>query len=257
MAMKNERGVMLLRASLGSVFLWFGIDKLINSGYWFMWTPQYLQGIMEALLGQQGMMVFIKSLGVLEMLIGAALVFGAYVKLASLLASAFLLLTIVSLGVFPVIRDVGLLGVSLYLYLLPGKDTGPRISVGDPKALVMIAGLAIAALTASFVFGSTGTEQKEGQDMLSILNPSDGSSLGPGKLDAEVRLLVEPDKIGANHVHIKLDDVVMDAIYVENSQTLKTTLNILPGNHKLSAYLAMSDHREIEGSSDSVRFSAG
>ncbi len=253
--MQLKDSTLLLRASLGFVFLWFGIDKLIHTSYWFMWVPKYISSSIESSIGQGGFYSIVMGMGVFEAAIGAALIGGVYVRTASLLASAFLALTVVSLGVVPVLRDVGLLGMSVYLYLLPDSNER-KIS---KSSLTLVALLAMAAFAASFASGSASPPMATGQiagaenEILSITYPFEGSEVTSGPLEIVVDVKAEPKQIGANHVHIKLDGNVIDAIYIQKAGEVKSTVKVVSGSHEISAYIALIDHREI-GISSSIKF---
>lgn len=114
---KYERfSPLTLRISLGILFLFFGIDKLINPNSWIGWVPRWIWGVMD-------IDFFILSQGILEALIGALLVGGLFTRIVAAIASILMLLIIVSIGFNDIaIRDIGLLGASLSLILLGGGE---------------------------------------------------------------------------------------------------------------------------------------
>ena len=113
MAPENLRDL-LLRIPLATVFLWFGVDKFFNTGYWAMWVPQPIHTGLEGVLQGEIFPSFIYGLGVFEISVGTALIFGFFVRQVAAIASAFLVLIIATSGLNPAtIRDVGLLGPTI------------------------------------------------------------------------------------------------------------------------------------------------
>jgi uncharacterized membrane protein YphA (DoxX/SURF4 family) len=110
---KNELVIVILRFAIGSVFLWFGIDKWLHPELWYGWVPgwlwQYLPVSPE---------VFMYANGAFEFLVGILLVAGRLVWLAAAASGLFLLSIFVFLGSNEVtIRDMGLLGGCLALFV--------------------------------------------------------------------------------------------------------------------------------------------
>ena len=106
--MKKEEAVsLLLRFSLGFVFLWFGIDKFVHPEIWAGWMPSWL------VLPQTQ---FIYALGVVETVIGLCLVLRVAVSVAACAAAFLLACIIVSVPWSEIsVRDIGLLGAVLAL----------------------------------------------------------------------------------------------------------------------------------------------
>lgn len=115
---------LILRLGLGVVFLIFGLDKFrseeVQLASWADWVP----GWFSMLIGGQ-VKGFIYVLGVFEVLVGLAFLTGYLLFWAALLASLFLLATVLlsTSGPFfghidqSTIRDIGLLGGTLSLML--------------------------------------------------------------------------------------------------------------------------------------------
>lgn len=118
-----ELMTMLLRLSGGSVFLWFGIDKWIHPESWFGYVPDWLWPL-TPVGAEETMIIF----GILEFLIGAALIMGKYVREAAILAVVQLLAILVVTGANELtVRDVGLMGIYLALIIEDDRHAKRRI----------------------------------------------------------------------------------------------------------------------------------
>jgi uncharacterized membrane protein YphA (DoxX/SURF4 family) len=106
---------LFLRLGLTFVFLWFGIDKFVNPGYWInAWVPLWFQGILASLGIETLNFIYIN--GIFEIVIGLGFLFNLFVKFFAFLAILFLLLVVFSFGLNEVtVRDVGLAGGVLAL----------------------------------------------------------------------------------------------------------------------------------------------
>ena len=107
---KNDLGMLLLRIGLGSVFLWFGIDKFIHPNIWVSYIPQWFPMMMPV-------SAFILLLGIVETLVGTLVLLGLFTRIAAGVSAFMLIPIIISLGVNEIgVRDFGLfllaLGVS-------------------------------------------------------------------------------------------------------------------------------------------------
>ena len=104
---KNDLGLLLLRIGLGSVFLWFGIDKFFHASVWQHYIPAWFPMLIPA-------SAFILLMGVVETVVGAFVFFGLFTRLAAGLASLMLIPIIFSLGYNEIgVRDFGLLFLAL------------------------------------------------------------------------------------------------------------------------------------------------
>lgn len=112
---------LFLRLGLAFVFLWFGIDKLINPEYWInAWIPLWFQGILTS-FGVSNLN-FIHINGIFEIIIGLGFLFNLFVKLFAFLTILFFLFVIFSFGLNEVVvRDVGLIGAALALLFWNGR----------------------------------------------------------------------------------------------------------------------------------------
>ncbi|MDD3374530.1 MAG: DoxX family protein [Candidatus Omnitrophica bacterium] len=107
--MKDKIIFSILRVSLGVVFLVFGIGKF---------TGDYWARSMEAMSIVQAMpwssQYSVWAFGVVEILTSVLLIFGFFVRFAAVLAALQLLLILIVLQ-FQEVRDVGLLGMAIFL----------------------------------------------------------------------------------------------------------------------------------------------
>lgn len=108
--------ILFLRVSLGLVFLLLGFDKMVNMGSNIGEVANL--GFISADLNI--LKIFVLSLGILEILMAFSLFFGFLVRLSSFGASILLFIILISFwfkfGFFEY-RDIGLLGMSIYLLL--------------------------------------------------------------------------------------------------------------------------------------------
>ena|SRR3990172_859580 len=104
---KNDLGLLLLRIGLGSVFLWFGIDKFFHPNIWVNYIPPWFPMLIPV-------SAFILLLGIVETLIGALVLFGLFTRFAAGLSALMLIPIIISLGYTEIgVRDFGLLLLAL------------------------------------------------------------------------------------------------------------------------------------------------
>lgn len=115
--MKNKIGLLILRVSLGTVFLIFGFGKFQND----MWAQTIRNmAVFESLPWSTDATVII--VGMVEVVTAGALILGVFTRWFAVLA-ALQLATILVLLKFQQIRDIGLLGAAVYL-TLTGNDWG-------------------------------------------------------------------------------------------------------------------------------------
>lgn len=104
---------LLMRASLGIVFIWIGVDILRTPNSWTGFLPSTLPFGLDSALA-------LKLNGAFDLGLGLVLLWGHWPKLAALLAGLHLAGIIVVHGIDAVIiRDVGLLGIALALFSWP------------------------------------------------------------------------------------------------------------------------------------------
>lgn len=104
-----------LRAGLGIVFVWIGIDIFRHPENWIGFVPQNLPFDFDRDLA-------LKINGTLDALLGTLLILGVFPKVVSAVAALHLVAVLIGQGVDAVlIRDVGLLGAALALFFWPKK----------------------------------------------------------------------------------------------------------------------------------------
>ena len=104
---------LILRLGLGFVFIWFGIDKLINPINWLGYIPPKVAQLIFINLDS-----FIFLLGIVELILGTLLIIGLYTRIVAFIMAIHLALVVASLGFNEIAaRDIGLLSIALYLSL--------------------------------------------------------------------------------------------------------------------------------------------
>lgn len=114
-----------IRIGLAVVFLWFGVGKFINPGYWLnAWVPHTVMALLPKF--RLSGMDFVYLNGIFEVLIGLSLISGLGLRFFAFLGIIFLFLVLLFNGVSEVtIRDVGLMGGLLSLLFWPVRNTNP------------------------------------------------------------------------------------------------------------------------------------
>jgi uncharacterized membrane protein YphA (DoxX/SURF4 family) len=108
---------LVLRAGLGAVFVWYGIDKTIHPEIWGGWVPAMVKSVLPVSVA-----LFLKAQGVAEITAGVLLLLGKFTRLAALTTALFLASILIFIGPNDVtVRDIGLLGAALSLFLT-GSD---------------------------------------------------------------------------------------------------------------------------------------
>ncbi|MFT4250745.1 MAG: DoxX family membrane protein [Candidatus Woesearchaeota archaeon] len=101
-----------LRISIGALFLYFGVQALTQPLVAMSYIPAYAEFLANN--------TFITVYGVVEVLIGLALLIGIYVRYAALLAAALLVGVVIALGNNEVMyRDLVILFATLVLAYEP------------------------------------------------------------------------------------------------------------------------------------------
>ena len=109
--MRKDIALCIARVSLGIVFLAFGIGKLRHD----IWAQTIeSMDIFQRMPWPAGLSVI--GIGIIEICTGTGLIIGLWTRLVSL-AAALQLLGILLLLNFQEIRDIGLFGLALYLFL--------------------------------------------------------------------------------------------------------------------------------------------
>lgn len=253
--------------SLGVVFLWFGLDKFINPGFWTMWVPGIVHEGLDKLLQVDVFPSLLYLIGVYELVTGVALVLGLLVRYVAGTAAVFLGLIIVTSGVSPVVRDIGLLGIAIYLALTEGAtgnhNSGWKLSyrINGKATTFLLILLVVAAVSLTFiqaypVLNGTQSNNKEGKkQLLAIVSPVEDELVAGREVAVKIKILTDVTKLGANHLHIKLDGTIVDVIYLASQKDeVVSQLYVSPGKHRLSAFIAYIDHTEFPSSSVSSSF---
>lgn len=140
---QHELTNVVLRFAVGSVFLWLGIDKWIHPDAWYGWMTSsaltYLPASPESVLWIGG---------AAEFAVGALLVAGKHVQLASAAAGIFLATVALSFGPNDVtVRDSALIGACLALFIPANARAKRQVS---SRTVSLICSLYVLFL---FVYG--------------------------------------------------------------------------------------------------------
>jgi len=109
-------GMRLLRIGLALVFLWFGIQQLMNPGDWIGYVPD----IASKFFLNTTQIVLIN--GLFEVVASVLLILNVYAWLAALLLGLHMLGISFSIGINPIgVRDIGISVGTLALALLSPK----------------------------------------------------------------------------------------------------------------------------------------
>jgi uncharacterized membrane protein YphA (DoxX/SURF4 family) len=108
----EQLSILAMRFGVGSMFLWFGMDKWAEPEMWFGWVPLWM---MRLPVQPQPMMIFI---GMVEFCLGLALLTGRRLRLVSAVCAAALLFANLMIGVSDsTVRDAAVLGCLLSLMI--------------------------------------------------------------------------------------------------------------------------------------------
>jgi len=108
-------GHILLRISLALVFLWFGISQLYAPLNWIGFVPTLLSSLYSV-------HVLVILNGLVEVILGLMMIFGVYLRFASLLLGVHLTMIGLSIGYMAVaVRDIGL-GLAILAVFFIGAD---------------------------------------------------------------------------------------------------------------------------------------
>ena len=106
--MKNKIAFLILRLTLGIVFLIFGIGKFANDGW-----AQTIRSMDFFLKLPWDVDLSVFLIGIMEVSTGIALITGLFTRFFALLAALQLCMILILLK-FEEIRDIGLLGVAIF-----------------------------------------------------------------------------------------------------------------------------------------------
>lgn len=106
-------GIAILRVGLGLMLLWFGISEVLDPELWSSYIPEYALALAPAVT-----LVYVNA--AFEILFGAALVLGVFVRIAALFSGLHIALIALHLGYNEIaIRDAALAAMGIGLSLLP------------------------------------------------------------------------------------------------------------------------------------------
>lgn len=118
MNMKNKLAFLIIRVSLGIVFLIFGIGKFKND----IWA-ETIKAMYFFLKLPWDVNISVIVIGVIEALTGIALIIGLFTCFFAALAAAQLLGILILLK-FEETRDIGLLGMAIYMAIVNNDSFG-------------------------------------------------------------------------------------------------------------------------------------
>src|SRR3989344_4719251 len=111
----KEYAPILTRIAISIVFLWFGINQIINPEHFMGYLPNFI-------LSSTFAKTFIYLNGTFEIIFGTLLAIGFFTRTAALLLSIHLIGIIIGLGYNNIaVRDFGLMLITFSIFL-GGKD---------------------------------------------------------------------------------------------------------------------------------------
>lgn len=120
--MKKITPELALRIGLAGVFVYAGINSLLNPTAWIGYIPQWINNVplfSELVEGLQFRELFLKIHGAFEILLAVALLIGFWKRITSILAFLSMAGILVFYGVDDVsFRDFGLLGAAYALMIM-------------------------------------------------------------------------------------------------------------------------------------------
>ena len=109
----------ILRLSLGLTYLWSGIDIIRHPALWVGWFPVWLTNVSPL---KETPLLMIQA--VTQLIIAAMLLIGMRVRWIAGLSVFFFTAILLCAGQYVItFRDIGLLGISLFLVLVPSAQS--------------------------------------------------------------------------------------------------------------------------------------
>ena len=106
----------ILRIGVSLVFLWFGINQVLDPDYFISYLPDFI-------LNFSNPANFVIFNGIFEVIFGILLLLGLFTRLVSIILTLHLFGVIFSLGYNEIsVRDFGLM-ISSFVVFLNGKDS--------------------------------------------------------------------------------------------------------------------------------------
>ena len=107
-------GVIILRLGLGFVYLWFGISQLLQTAQWVGFIPDWAL----PLFGGSAVTAVLLN-GWFEIIAGAMLAFGIYIRQVASLLAVHLTLIVFDVGLSAIgVRDIGLVAATVAVIFL-------------------------------------------------------------------------------------------------------------------------------------------
>mgnify|MGYP003393932463 FL=1 len=115
---RNEIAYHILRLGLEVLFLWFGFSQLLDGQNWVGWVPEWAVNLLHL---PPAMIVLAN--GAFEVVAGAALAIGIFVRPAAALLGLHLAVLVFEIGANDIgMRDFGLMAACFALaFLIPQK----------------------------------------------------------------------------------------------------------------------------------------
>ncbi len=113
---KEEFPKVLLRVCLSIVFLYFGVQQVLDASAWTGFVPEFAT---KFFLSANNIVVMN---GVLELILGTFMIIGLYTRASALILSIHLFFIAISMGFVPTsVRDFGL-SIATFIIFLNGPD---------------------------------------------------------------------------------------------------------------------------------------
>ncbi|MBI4457553.1 DoxX family membrane protein [Candidatus Uhrbacteria bacterium] len=146
---RDSKTLVILRLAVGSLFLGFGIEKLIRPEAWYGWVPSWFTPLLPVSLA-----TFMFLNGLFEIALGAALLLGRFTRLAAAAAGLFLFGIILSIGANDVIfRDSVIMGACLAIIAEANGTAKKPLSAPALRRLAMAYALFVLVLGVLYVRG--------------------------------------------------------------------------------------------------------
>ena len=121
---KEDFIVTILRFAIGSVFLWFGLDKWVHPGAWQPWFDLWIWPLTLLAPG-----LIMAGIGLFEIMIGFLFLSGRRPRLIAAGAAVYLVVICLVAGVSDAaVRDAGLVGACLALFASANQRSKQPVS---------------------------------------------------------------------------------------------------------------------------------
>lgn len=141
--------VAAMRLAVGTLFLWFGLDKWLHPDVWVGFVPHWLEWA-TVMFGTTALMALV---GAFEVALGSCLALGRWPRLSLLLADAYLLVGAVMGGVNDSsIRDVALAGVCWALFVQENQRAEDKFVLPNVYLIWLWRGYVVILLTVGLLY---------------------------------------------------------------------------------------------------------